>query len=425
MFDLNKNIRERCHINTNDDGDSFVGVKADTTDMMIYFPIGYQLPDNDDDLRVDIHNLFGVLAAFMKKDKVIEESKFEAPRTVDFPMHAYLKIIRHFLRTGQYYMETDPIYKTDTKGKTSWPRTVREQMALIQKNGSLIFTNRTIRTTAPNQNKQITQIHRYCVYEAFDKLGTVYVPYMPEKPGPHPLFKESISILNKKLASTNNDVEQELFTAMRDMLLYKDEKGEDKQFFFGTDNFEQVWERMVDKAFGVANKEKYFPRTRWLLDHGNDREKTPLYPDSIMLYGDKYYVLDSKFYRYDWTANPDHLPNGTDINKQITYGEYIERTRNLPNERLFNAFIMPFNKNDNLFRISSNIGNIGEAVGDWRYDNSKHDMKYYERIQGIVVDTRYLMYNYIGTPESQKKELAECIERVMLRASVPPPKIQE
>ena len=125
MFDLNKNIRERCHINTNDDGDSFVGVKADTTDMMIYFPIGYQLPDNDDDLRVDIHNLFGVLAAFMKKDKVIEESKFEAPRTFDFPMHAYLKIIRHFLRTGQYYMETDPIYKTDTKGKTSWPRTVR------------------------------------------------------------------------------------------------------------------------------------------------------------------------------------------------------------------------------------------------------------------------------------------------------------
>ena len=65
-IDLSKNIRQRCHVNTNEDGDSFVGVKADTEDAVIYFPIGYQLSDNDDDLRVDIQNLFGVLATFMK-----------------------------------------------------------------------------------------------------------------------------------------------------------------------------------------------------------------------------------------------------------------------------------------------------------------------------------------------------------------------
>lgn len=98
-MDLQKNIRERCHVNKNDEGDSFVGVKADTNDAVIYFPIGYQLPPNDDDLRADINNLFYVLAAFMKEDRLIEESKFAAPRTVDFPMHAYLKVIRDFLRT--------------------------------------------------------------------------------------------------------------------------------------------------------------------------------------------------------------------------------------------------------------------------------------------------------------------------------------
>jgi hypothetical protein len=421
-MDLEKNIRERCHVNTNEDGDSFVGVKADTTDMMIYFPIGYQLPDDDDDLRVDIHNLFGVLAAFMKEDKVIEATKFEAPQTVDFPMHAYLKVIRHFLRTGRYYVETDPQYKTDTKGKPSWPRTVREQMALIQKNGSLVFTNMTVRSVTPNANKQITQIHRYCVYEAFDKLGTVYVPYMPEEPGPHPSIKESIYILTKKIASTHNDTEQELFTAMRDMLIYEDEQGNEKQYFFGTDHFENVWERMIDKAFGIEDKEKYFPRTRWLLDYGSDKEKTPLYPDSIMIYGDKYYVLDAKCYRYGWSGNPDHLPNGPDINKQITYGEYIERTRSIPNERLFNAFIMPYNKKDNLFRMSDNVGNIGEAIGDWKFNASNPKMKNYERIQGIVVDTRYLMYNYIGTPTQQKFELVKCIEKVLIRGAVPQPR---
>ena len=415
-MDLQKNIRERCHVNTNDDGDSFVGVKADTDDAIIYFPIGYQLPDNDDDLRVDINNLLGVLAAFMKEDRVIEVSKFEAPRTVDFPMHAYLKVIRNFLRIGRYYIETDPQFRTDTKGNASWPRTVREQRALVQKNGSLIFTNMTVRSVTPNANKQITQIHRYCVYEAFEKMGWLYVPFMPDKSGPHPSIKESIYILDKKLVATNDDVEQELFTAMRDMLVYIDERSSDKQYFFGTDFFENVWERMIDKAFGVEDKEQYFPRTRWLLDYGRDKEKRPLQPDTIMIYGDKYYVLDAKLYRYGWSANPEHLPNSADINKQITYGEYLERTESLTNERLYNAFVMPYNKENNLFMLTGSIGNIGEAVSDW-----KPNAKNYERIQGIVVDTRYLMYNYIGTSEQQKNEMAGCIEKVLTRGPVPAP----
>ena len=413
-MDLQKNIRDRCHVNSNDDGDSFVGVKADTDDAIIYFPIGYQLPANDDDLRVDINNLLGVLAAFMKEDRVIEVSKFEAPRTVDFPMHAYLKVIRSFLRMGRYYIETDPQFRTDTKGKTSWPRTVREQRALVQKNGSLVFTNMTVRSVTPNANKQITQIHRFCVYEAFEKMGWLYVPFMPDKPGPHPGIKESIYILDKKLVATNDDVEQELFNAMRDMLVYIDERSSDKQYFFGTDFFENVWERMIDKAFGVEDKEQYFPRTRWILDYGRDKEKRPLQPDTIMIYGDKYYVLDAKLYRYGWDPKPDHLPNSADINKQITYGEYIEQTKNLPNEKLYNAFIMPYNKENNLFMLNSNVGNIGEAVSDW-----KPNVKNYERIQGIVVDTRYLMYNYIGTSDQQKKEMAGCIEKVLTRGPVP------
>jgi len=133
-----------------------------------------------------------------------------------------------------------------------------------------------------------------------------------------------------------------------------------------------------------------------------------------MIYGDKFYVLDAKLYRYGWSANSEHLPNGADINKQITYGEYVERTKSLPNDKLYNAFIMPYNKENNLFMLTGNMGNIGEAVSDW-----KPNTKNYERIQGIVVDTRYLMYNYIGTPEQQKKEMAECIEKVLIRGPVP------
>ena len=354
----------------------------------------------------------------MKEDKVIEVQQFETPQNVDFPIHAYLKLITSFLRTGRYYIEKDPKYKTSTKGNTSWPRTVREQRALVQKNGSLIFTKMTVRSVTPNVDKQITQIHKFCVYEAFDKLGWLYVPFKPEQPGPHPTIKESIYILTKKLASSHNDNEQELFRAMKNMLEYMDEKNSDKQYFFGTDYFERIWEHMIDKAFGIEDKTLYFPRTRWLLDYGANKVKTPLYPDSIMIFRDKYYVLDAKYYRYGWTGNADHLPNGTDINKQITYGEYIEQTCNIPNSKLFNAFVMPYNMADNLFGLTSSIGNIGEAIGDWRTN-----MKNYERIQGIVIDTRFLMYNYIGMSEQQKKELAQSIERVLSRGDIPTPTI--
>ena len=148
---------------------------------------------------------------------------------------------------------------------------------------------------------------------------------------------------------------------------------------------------------------------------------------SIMIYNDKFYVLDAKLYRYGYSGRADHLPNGQDINKQITYAEYIEREKGISNDRLYNAFIMPFNSAKNLFMnidadgnpipaITDSIGNIGEAVGDW-----KPNPKNYERVQGIVMDTRFLMYNYIGMPDQQKKVLADVIEKVNTRPPVPRP----
>lgn len=426
-MDLQKNIRERCHVNKNNEGDRFVGVKVDTDDAVVCFPIGYQLPANDADLRRDINNLLYVLAAFMKEDKLIGESKLATPRSVDFPIYAYLKVIRDYLRTGRYYTETDPRFKTDIKGNVSWPRTVREQKALVQKNGSLIFTNMTVRSVTPNANKKITQIHRYCVYEAFDKIGWLYVPYMPQKPGSYFDNREAMYILEKKLAITHNDVEQELFSSMLSMLKYVAAKPSEKKYFFGTDYFEYVWQKMVDKAFGIPNKEQYLPHTRWFLDCGTVRTKRPLQPDTVMLYNKKTYVLDAKLYRYGCSGNPDHLPNSSDISKQITYGEYIERVNRVPSENLYNAFIMPFNQENHTFFkqrddgmcvpiIKDNIGNVGEAVGDWR-----PNLKKYERVQGIVIDTRFLMYNYIGMPEQKKRELAEAIEKVDFRDPVPKP----
>lgn len=419
---LDDDLKMHCHINTNEDGDRFVGIKVDSDNAMVYFPIGYQLPEKDNEIRTDIKHLIQVLSEFTtNEDRLLAVNKFAAPQSVDFPINAYKSVIEYYFSIGgKYYTEVDPIYKTSTKGRQNWARTVRNQVPLVQQNNGVsnfIYTEFTVRDVTPNDTKQITQINRFCVYEAFKKLGWLYVPYMPEQPGPHPDIKTSLAILNTKLGNTNDDKKRVLFQAMKDMLMYMDEETSEKQFYFGTDNFDKVWEKLIDRAFGEKDKDKYFPRSRWLLDYGRYKEKRPLMPDTIMIYNNKYYVLDAKCYKYGVTGIPDHLPDASSINKQITYGEYLEKNKGINNESLFNAFIMPFNTAKNYFKIDSVVGNIGEAVGDWRTNK-----KYYERIQGIVMDTRHLMYHYSGNPMKEKVALAECIDAVLGRDEVPKPR---
>lgn len=50
-MDMPSELFARCHVNKNDDGDRFVGIKADSDNAMVYFPIGYQLPASEQDLR--------------------------------------------------------------------------------------------------------------------------------------------------------------------------------------------------------------------------------------------------------------------------------------------------------------------------------------------------------------------------------------
>lgn len=170
------NLREHCHLASNEDGDRFVGVKADSFNAMIYFPLGYQIPDSDDELRRDIKNLFYVLAAFTDKtDRVLHMDKFTAPQTVDFPIQAYLNVINYYLdRNGSYYTETEVTYRVDRRGKTDWPRTIKKIPPMIQGKSSIIYLNNVVRDNSPNKNKMITLIHKYCVSESFERIGWIY-----------------------------------------------------------------------------------------------------------------------------------------------------------------------------------------------------------------------------------------------------------
>ena len=410
-METNKTIKERCIVNSNEDGERFVGIKADTEDAVVYFPVGFQLPESEVEIRRDIKMLFSVLREYTeKKDRVLQKKKFEIAQSVDFPINAYLEIINYYFE-HEYYTETERVYKTATKGKTDWSKTFKRQRPIVQQNGSLVYTQTIVQTSTPNDTKMITQIHKYCVYECFDKIGWLYVPNLPAKSEISFDKNRFISILYDKLSNTNNDTNKRLFKAMIDMIEFIDERPNEKQFYFGTDVFEYVWEKLIDKVFGIENKQDYFPKTKWNLRFGKERMNRPLEPDTIMIYKDKVYVLDAKLYRYGAMNVPvaSKLPHSSDINKQITYGQFINKhpdpSLRTEEDKLFNAFIMPFNSGKNQFGITEYFGNVGEATGEWI-----PNPKAFEKIQGIVVDVRYLMHHRFGKSVDSIKQLADAIE---------------
>ncbi len=406
-------LREHCQVNTNQDGDRFVGIKADSDNAFVYFPLGYQLPSSDDELRRDIKNLFRVLALFTTRaDRVLHMDKFSAPQSVDFPIQAYLNIINWYLdHNGTYYTETEPTYKVGTHGKKDWSKTIKTQTPMFQ-GKSPIYLNTVVRNNTPNFNRLITRIHKCCVYEAFNRIGWLYTTNVPEQPDL--AFEKNMFLitLNDKLANTNIEEDRLLFQSMIAMIDFMDNKTIDKQFYFGTDKFETVWEKLIDKFFGEPNKEKYFSHAIWTEEYGPNKGKkaSALEPDSIMIYNGKYYVLDSKYYRYGVFPEfgTDALPQSSDINKQITYGDYVATQKVPKGTQVFNAFIMPYNMFNNIFGMMVEYLNVAEARGDWR---SSHE--FYERVQGIVVDTRYILKNYDGNHDYDKLLLSREIEKVM------------
>lgn len=406
----------QCQVNTNKDEDFFVGVKAYTSGVFVHFPIGYRLSDTVCGQRQDVFNLIKVLSQFSeKKDSSYIEKSFVEREFVDSPVVAYMQIIRNYLEYNAYYTDTEILYKTSDSGNISFSKTINKQLPLINPNKKPIYLDFTTRQDANTDQNLITQIHKYCVYESFMKLGWLYTSFVPPKPNININIPQFISVVNDKLAETNNENDKLLFSAMKSLLESNDENSDNLNFIYGTYKFEHVWENIVDRMFGIKDKEEYFPKTYWELKSKKTKINSPLKPDTIMIYNNELYVLDAKYYKYGVTGSEQHLPPSSDINKQITYGEYVAlnyaQQYNL--NQIYNCFIMPYDKLAGKFEFDdvdkeSNFLNIGFAFSDWK----TNDEQQYVKVQGVVADVRNLMYNYVY---DHKEKLSEVIKSGFLK----------
>lgn len=366
--------------------DDFVGLKFVDGKPKVTFPRGFSLSNDDNQTRKDILRLLSCIQKFSGRREGSISTTFNGELNLTFPILSYQHIIKDFLVHG-YYIENENQYKDGTRGKINWRRTVQKKKP-VYNNGNLVYLDFIVKTNQINSNNMITRIHEYCVRESFEKLGWLYLSTesLPKKPRIKFNKKMFVSVLKDALNNTFNDQKRLLFTSMLNIVNSKEENVDsvDKEAF-GVNRFEYIWEKMIDYAFGEDNKEEYFPHATWHIINGNKKESSPLEPDTIMLYDDKIYILDAKYYKYGITKNPLHLPGSSSIEKQIVYGEYVETYKNVKKDKIYNAFIMPY-ASDNP-EESYKFVSVGTA--DWKtYSPASAN---YDYVLGILLDTRYIM----------------------------------
>lgn len=397
------NLIDVCHVVKPYEETPFVGIKCSKDNINVWFPVGFELGKDDDELRRDVLTLLQVLSNFT--DRTESEWKKESQEDfTGFPIYSYLYIIKDFLTNG-YYVEKEIKYNTAKKGKINWSRTIKTQRPYPLSNG-FVYLDFVVKDNSINQNELITLVHEACVYRCFKKLGWLYTAYEPQIPRlgfDKDLFE---TVVMQSMSGTFNDKKRELFGHLLKVISEESNEEIVSDFSFGTTRFEYVWEKMIDYVFGISNKEDYFPHSNWHLKN-KDKQNSALEPDTIMIKDGIAYILDAKYYKYGVVENGS-LPATASIAKQIIYAEYIEDNKLTDDDgnilETYNAFIMPFSKSGERFKTDKNYKYIGYADADWKDFNHR-----YEHIEGILLDVNYLMNTCTRLNKNEIEELSQLI----------------
>lgn len=155
-----------------------------------------------------------------------------------------------------------------------------------------------------------------------------------------------------------------------------------KGYKYGVQSFAAVWEFLVTTVYASTKAHYYYPECFWEIQ-GEKHMVGRLRPDCIHVEENNKQrvvtVIDAKYYKFGITGEVHHLPKASDIQKQITYGEYLAKTME-PAAIVQNIFVLPYEA------CGEGIAEVfGWAKGSWKKGNHS-----YTNIIGMLVDTKWL-----------------------------------
>lgn len=379
------------HQVTGKDDDSFVGIKIKADRVDFYYPETFELSRFDDlsNFRNDVLAILKTIeiAKSLSNDRGKVDSSLSNNQCID--LVSYLWVINDYLENG-LYINREKIFKTNQRGKVNWKRTLKNSP--IISNGNIIYDNTVVEIRSLIDNI-IVEINRYCVKMSIRYIGWLFnlnpnIIHINEAEVPN--LKKYAFFLKQEIDRTFEDYKKVKLTYMLKIIQGINLDAGDNEIIYGVDSYYYIFEKMIDSIFGDRNRMKDFsPKANWFLAKNNFK-KTPsseLRPDTLLIKDDVAYILDSKYYRFGYTANKDDLPETTSIQKQITYGDYLRKNSKMFIKDIRNAFILPYNMNYNRFGSNEVIYYIGFATSNWRENKEAA----HENIYAFLIDMKHVI----------------------------------
>ena len=408
---INKIKNFHPHPVTGKTDDSFVGLRIKGNDIHFFYPESYRFDEESLKVRMDIIDLLRTIS--IAKTSSIEPSRANNTTKVqgEYALMSYIWVIRDFLANG-FYINREKTYKVNESGRVDWKRTMGTQP--IVSNRNIIYPN--IIVSVKNEvDNLIVDIHKYCVKKSIDFIGWLFYlssSFIETKPFNAGIKKLYVATIQKELDKTFEDDKRIRLKHLLNVVVGLDTNENNDEFVYGVDSYYYIFERMIDSIFGnVKNMADFNPKASWQLLQNNyqERNSRDLRPDTIIVRDDgSVFILDSKFYRFGFTGDESDLPETTSIQKQITYGEYISKyVTKVDVKEVYNAFLLPYDKERDKFRSEDNLQYIGFAKSKWK-DNKLG----YELVHTFLIDLHHVVktWSRLNHSDDVERLVSEILE---------------
>ena len=365
----------------------FVGIymDEDRSHPTVYLPHGFPpvQPLNLDRIRRDLTTFFRALQRSKKALRAKGNTGIVISSQHGCMFGACIRVIEDFLHHGEV-LEPKRSLQTSGAGRTDWARTLRKQRALLTEQGSVYLV--PLKHHVIHTEQRIAHIQMHCLGIAdrligwmFNRASTQHQTWTVSQ------IVEAIQFIRKKLQSTYNNRMTALFTDF--LMILDEERLQQSSGIYrplGLENgMEDVWEEIVDSIFGNKSAKNFAPRAVRVRTCGSQEESSGLRPDTVRVVtneGDTTsWVIDAKYY------GPGREPKTSDVNKQVTYGDWVENKLAFHNPSVYNLFILPSFLNDVGFEHDGY-----SSMGPLENPSKKH-----HRVHFYKVDTISLMRAYL------------------------------
>lgn len=322
----------------------FVGIKIIKNEYHLYFPIGYEIKENNDQYNKMILRYLFKTVFLTKSISIDKYMKDQNSHDITIPIQSYLYILSDYFSNGLYNC-IEKKYRKEPRGKINWKRTFKNNYYL-QDNQPFYLD--TVIEYNKAQTNIISLLQLYCVNKAIDMLVFLGDYRKPFSELTDKQIKDNIgyynNIIDKELKSTNHDKKKLLLMNIKSIINDCSNSNQTTRSF-GTEHYHYAFEKMIDSLFSNQKDiSEFYPTALWFMEGREEFESSKLREDTIWIGEKEAYVIDSKYYRYGIDPVDSLLPNTKSIYKQIVYGEYVKKKLG-EDYKVYNVFVIPSNQN--------------------------------------------------------------------------------